>query len=255
MTEDGGPWGREPQEPAPPPRPAAGRLGLWLCLWAALGGFVLALARAFPEAVRTPGDWASVAYSAGLVVLVSAGIFRAGRIAGPRHLRYAAIWAAIIAALALGFAYRSELSGVGRRLQLAFSVGDPVVVGEHELAIPQNEDGTFVVVAKVNGQRVRFMVDTGASETVLGPDDARRIGVDMAGLRYGFEAETANGTGYGAPFVADRFEVGPIALSGFGVIVNRAPMSASLLGMSFLRRLDSYRVEGGQLILRWRDGA
>jgi aspartyl protease family protein len=101
---------------------------------------------------------------------------------------------------------------------------------------------------------VRFIVDTGATGVVLSPDDARRIGVDMAGLRYTEVAETANGIGYGAPLTADRLEVGPIAMSDFKMSVNQAPMSASLLGMSFLRRLESFRVEDHKLVLRWRDG-
>jgi aspartyl protease family protein len=225
---------------------------LWLCLYAALAGIIAALARAFPEAVRTPQDWAQVAYGAGLVVLIAAGVLRSGRFLRPEHLRYAAIWAVVVAVLALGFAYRDELADVGRHLRVAFSAGEPVVSGEHELIIPQSEDGSFVVVGKVNGQRVRFVLDTGASDTVLSPEDARRIGADMASLRYVLQSETANGTGSGAPLVADRLEIGPIAISNFRVVVNRAPMSASLLGMSFLRRLDSFHVEDHKLVLTWR---
>lgn len=250
MTQDNGPWARRPPEPEPTARP---RLVLWLGFCAALGGLILALAHAFPEAVRAPEDWAEVARAAGMVVLVSAGLFRAGRGFRPEHLRYAAIWAVILAVLALGFAYRGELAGVGQHLRLAFSAGDPVATGEHELVVPQDADGGYVLVAKVNGQRVRFVVDTGATETVLSPDDARRIGVDMASLRYVEEAETANGQGYGAPYVAERFEVGSIALSGFKLTVNRAPLSSSLLGMSFLGRLESFQMQDRKLILRWRD--
>jgi aspartyl protease family protein len=228
------------------------RLLLWLGLCAALTAIVLALAHAFPEAVRTPRDWAGVVRAAGMVVLVSAGMFRAGRVFRPQHLKFAAAWAGIIAALALGFAYRSELKGVGQHLQLAFSAGDPVVTTDQELVVPQDEDGSYVLVGRVNGQRVRFVVDTGASDTVLSPDDARRIGVDMEGLRYVVESETANGRGYGAPYVAHRLEVGPLALSEFKLTVNRAPMSASLLGMSFLSRLESFQFADHRLILRWR---
>ena len=246
-----GPWDREP--PTPPPARPPSRLGLWLGLIAALGAIVLALARAFPEAVTTPQDWTQVAYSAGLVVLVSAGLMRSGRVLRPEHLRYAALWAGIIAVLALGFAYRDELEGVPRHLQLAFDTGEGVATADHELVIPQDEDGGFMVVGRVNGQRVRFMVDTGATDTVLSPADARRIGVDVASLRFIREAETANGLGYGAPLVADSMQVGPIGLSRFEMVVNQAPMSHSLLGMSFLGRLDSFQVQGRKLILRWRE--
>ncbi|CAN7604890.1 TIGR02281 family clan AA aspartic protease [Phenylobacterium sp. LjRoot225] len=253
MTHDNGPWARPPAAPAPPAPRVRPRILLWLAFCAALAAIILALARAFPEAVRTPADWAEVARAAGILVLVAAGMFRAGRVLRPQHLKYAAAWAGIIAVLALGFAYRRELSDVGQHLQLAFSAGDPVVTAERELVVPQGEDGGYILVGRVNGQRVRFVVDTGATDTVLSPDDARRIGVDMASLRYVMEAETANGMGSAAPYVAQRLEVGPMALSDFQLTVNRAPMSASLLGMSFLSRLESFHIEDHKLVLRWRE--
>jgi aspartyl protease family protein len=249
MSEEGGPWRRE----APKPPPARGRLAFWLLLLAALGGMVAALARAFPEAVRTPDDWTEVAYAAGVVVLVSTGLFRLGPGGFAQHLRHVATWLAIVAVLALAFAYRDVFSGAGQRLRLAFSAGDPVTTGDHELVIPQDDHGAFVVVGKVNGQRVRFVVDTGATDTVLSPDDARRLGAPVGSLRYADAAETANGVGYSAPYTARRLEVGPIAFDDFRVAINQAPMSSSLLGMSFLRRLRSFEHRDGQLILRWQD--
>ena len=249
MSDKTGPWGRG----APPPPRAPRRARLWLLLIVGLGGLVLALTRAFPEAVRTRGDWADVAYAAGLVVLISAGVFRAGRGRSPERLKHAAIWLAIIAAVALGFAYRDELRGVPQHLRLAFSDGEPVAVGDHQLVIPQDGDGGFEVIGRVNGQRVRFLVDTGSTDTVLSLDDARRLGIDPAGLRFDEEAETANGKGYGAPYRARRLQVGPIALDDFKMSVNQAPMRRSLLGLSFLRRLDSFEVRGRSLILRWRE--
>jgi aspartyl protease family protein len=251
MSNERGPWGSE----APQPPPARSRRGLWLVLFAALGGIVVALARAFPEAVRTRDDWADVAYGVGVVILVSAGVFRIGRGVFAQHLRHAAIWVAIVAVLALGFAYREELAGVPQHLRLAFSAGDPVTTGDHELVIPQDERGAFVVVGKVNGQRVRFMVDTGASDTVLSPDDARRLGVAVDSLRYDDIAETANGVGHGAPYAARSLQVGPIALDNFAMTINQAPMSSSLLGLSFLNHLESFEIRGRKLILKWRDGA
>ncbi|MDB5495217.1 MAG: putative aspartyl protease [Phenylobacterium sp.] len=251
MSNERGPWGSE----APQAPPARGRRGLWLVLFAALGGIVIALARAFPEAVRTPDDWADVAYGVGVVILVSAGIFRARRGAFAQHLRDAAIWVAVVAVLALGFAYREELAGVPQHLRLAFSAGEPVTTADHVLVIPQDEQGAFVVVGKVNGQRVRFMVDTGASDTVLSPDDARRLGVAVDRLRFDDVAETANGVGHGAPYTAQRLEVGPISLETFKMTINQAPMSSSLLGLSFLNHLESFEIRGRKLILKWRDGA
>lgn len=251
MSNMPGPWGSQASDPPPPPAGPRRRLGLWLVLLAALVGVTVALARAFPEALRTGQDWANLSYALVLVVVVSAWLARTRRAALGQHLRHAAIWAAIVAVLALVAAYREELAGVPQHLRLAFSAGDPVATGEHELVIPQDEVGAFVVVGRVNGQRVVFMVDTGASDTVLTPADARRLGVDVDNLKFADSAETANGVGHGSPYVADSLEVGPIRLDDFRMSINQAPMSASLLGMSFLRRLDSFEVRGRKLILRW----
>ena len=255
MTNEGGPWGREAPEPAKAPRlaPDRRRLLLWLLFLAGLGGMVLALARMFPEAMHTANDWSNVAYYAGFLVLLTAGMFRA-RWGGVRlFVSHAAIWVAIAAVVSLGYAYREELAGVPQHLRLAFSTARPVAIGEHQLVIPQDESGGFEVIGKVNGERVRFLVDTGSSDTVLSPADARRLGIDPAALRYVEQAETANGKGYGAPFVARRLEVGPIAFDGFKMDVNQAPMSSSLLGLSFLNRLASFEIRGRSLYLKWRD--
>ncbi|HET6970452.1 MAG TPA: TIGR02281 family clan AA aspartic protease [Phenylobacterium sp.] len=264
--DQGGPWGREEPE-----TPAArrgwrldlpgggggggGRIWLWLAGLAAIGGLVVALVHAFPEAVRTRNDWANVAYFVGLLALLSTRFLRRPGALGVRHLRYAAVWALVVAGLALVVAYRDELAGVPQHLRLAFSNGDPVQTAEHELTVPQDAEGGFVVVGAVNGQRVQFLVDTGASDTVLSPDDARRLGVDVDHLSFDGQAETANGVGRGAAFTAQRLEVGPIALNGFRMAINQAPMSRSLLGLSFLSRLESFEVRDRKLILRWREGA
>jgi len=226
---------------------------MWLGLLAGLGALAFALNRAFPEAIQTGDDKADLVYQIGVVVLVSTALLRGLQGSIGQHLKYVAVWSGIIAVLALGYAYRAELSEVPHRVQMAFNVGTPVQVGERTLVVPQGEDGHYVVDGLVNGQRVRFMVDTGATETVLSPADAQRIGVPVDTLNYGYETETANGKGYSAAYDATRLEIGSIKLEGFRVMVNKAPMSGSLLGMSFLKRLDAFEFRDRQMILKWRE--
>lgn len=257
MSNEGGPWKGDGSRPGPAPAsapaPEPGRPWLWLVLVAALAGIVVALIRAFPEAVRTPDDWTSVAYGVGVVVLVCSGVARVKRHQIGQHLRHAAIWAAIVAVVALVFAYRQDLGAVPRDLRIAFSGGSPVATGEREMIIPQDESGAFVVIAKVNGERVRFLVDTGATDTVLSPEDASRLGLDVEALSYDRAAMTANGLGYGAAYAAERLEVGEIRIDDFPMTVNKAPMGVSLLGMSFLNRLESFEAGRGRLTLKWRE--
>ena len=258
MSDKKSPWEQPaPQSPAAPPptRPSAPRhrLWLWLGLLAAIGVVAFALARAFPEAVRTGDDKAELAFRLGMVVLITAGLLRAARGPISQYLKHAALWTGIVAILALGYAYRAELAEVPQRMKLAFNVGSPVQVAERTLVVPQGEGGHYFVDALLNGQRVRFMVDTGATETVLSPEDARRIGIPVDSLTYAYESETANGKGYGAAYDLTSLEVGAIKLDGFRVMVNKAPMGQSLLGMSFLERLEAFEFRDRQMILKWRE--
>src|SRR5262249_22205546 len=123
MANEHGPWGAPTPEPRRRGRPMAPLF--WFV--AAVAALRPAVARAFPEAVGSQKDWASVAYFAGLLVLVATGVFRAGRGLRREHLGYAAAWMLLAAAVALGYAYREELSGVPQHLRLAFSGGHPVV--------------------------------------------------------------------------------------------------------------------------------
>jgi aspartyl protease family protein len=251
-----GPWDvDEPPAPPLPPRPPPRRGGLWLLLVLGVAGLVAALFKAFPEAVQKPEDWANLAWALGLVVLVGAGLFRLGRGAMARHLRSVAIWLAAIAVLALGYAYRDLVQEAPQRLRLAFGAGYPIQTATHEVVVPQDDRGAFVLNAQVNGQPVRFIVDTGATDTVLSPEAARRLGVDVDRLDFGQSAETANGMGYGAAYTAQKLAVGPIVFDNFPMVINQAPMSSSLLGLTFLNRLDSFEIRDRKLILKWREPA
>jgi aspartyl protease family protein len=251
MPDQRGPWEREPPEARRTiPR---GRFVLWLGLVAAVGLGVWLLAKLVPGGVASGEDWAWIVRDVGLVAVVSTGILTAGRFRWAEKARHAAIWVGIVAVLLLGVAYRGELEGVAQRVRSEFAPAFPVATGAHELVVTQDDGGGFFVIGQVNGQPVRFLIDTGASDTVLSPADARRLGVDVAALHFDHVAETANGPGYGAPFTASTLAVGPIKFANVPMAINQSPMNNSLLGMTFLRRLDSFEVRGSKLFLKWRE--
>jgi aspartyl protease family protein len=212
---------------------------------------VAGLAAAFPDRITTMQD-------AGQLV---GGVLWAGLAAAllletrgaPGRMRHAGLWILIVGALALGYAYRGELGDVAMRVRSELTPGEAVASAPQEMVFSQVEGGHFVVRALVNGQPVEFLADTGASNIVLSPADARRLGAPVESLTYDRLAETANGVGRSARWRADSLAVGALRLDGVDMEVNQAPMSVSLLGMDFFRRLDSFRVEDGRLYLRWRD--
>ena len=102
--------------------------------------------------------------------------------------------------------------------------------------LPKAPDGHFYLSALVNGQRIRFVVDTGASEIVLTQDDARKAGFNPASLSFTDRAMTANGMALTAPVSLQSLEFAGFRDEGVAASVNGGDLDTSLLGMSYLSR-------------------
>lgn len=124
-----------------------------------------------------------------------------------------------------------------------------VVAQSGQIELPRAPDGHYYLTAKVNGEPVRFVVDTGATQIVLSKDDARRAGLNVDELAYLGRAYTANGEVRTAPVRLDRVTIGPIEDSNVRAVVNDGAMEGSLLGMEYLQRFSSVEIGGGKLIL------
>lgn len=123
------------------------------------------------------------------------------------------------------------------------------VVSEDRIELPRAPDGHYYLTAQVNGEPIRFVVDTGASQVVLSQSDAERIGIDTGRLAYLGRAYTANGEVRTAPVRLKTVEVGPVRHEDVRAVVNEGEMSGSLLGMSYLQRFSSIEITGGKLVL------
>ena len=116
------------------------------------------------------------------------------------------------------------------------------------LTLP-SRNGQYWADARVNFAPVDFLVDTGASSVALRLEDALAAGIRERDLRFDVEVETANGRTYAALTRLDTITVGPITLDDVEALVVRDGLSVSLLGMSFLNRLQKFEVGAGQLTL------
>jgi aspartyl protease family protein len=154
---------------------------------------------------------------------------------------------------AVEIARQSDSAPASAPVQASPSEADieQVVAYGEEIVIRAEPSGHFIADADVNGQEMRFLVDTGASIVMLTPDDAELLGFNLYDDDYSQVFQTPNGVLRGAPVILDDVQIGPIALSDVHATVAEAPSAISLLGMSFLRRLDGYEVRDGELVLRW----
>ncbi len=115
--------------------------------------------------------------------------------------------------------------------------------------VPQSRDGHYYLQLDLNGKPVTFTVDTGATNLVLSPSDARRIGIDPDTLAYLDRAQTANGIVRMARITIGEIGLGAIRDRNVAAYVNEAEMEGSLLGMDYLGRFDRIRIADGKLIL------
>lgn len=247
MTHSPNPWNR-PQAG----KPSNMRHWLW---WALIAAGVLAIAalwRMFPGALATAGDQGRFLRLCAMLVLVASAIVYSRRFTMRETLRNIALWCGVVAVLVFGYTFYHQFEDAASDIRSELVPGYPAEVGGNRMVFSENENGDFTAIGKVNGTPVEFVIDTGASDIVLSPADAQRAGIDMAALHFTGIYETANGEGRGAPATLDKLEIGPVKLFAVPVSVNQAPMHASLLGMTFLRRMKSFEMKGRKLTLRWR---
>ena len=225
-------------------------VGFWLLiLLGATVALVFILEQMFPGTLDDPDTRMSIIYRVGWIALIGASVLTFARARPQSALRNAAIWAAIFICLTGLLSFREDAAFIGKRFLGALSPMQGMAHEDGSVSFPAGPDGHFYVQAMINGGRVTFMVDTGATDVVLAPNDARRIGIDPASLVFDQFAETANGTVSGAAIRLDSLVVGSIEMNGLPATVNGADMSESLLGMEFLNRLRGWRVENGVLTL------
>ena len=167
-----------------------------------------------------------------------------------RMITSVAIWAALLIALTGVYAYRFEASDIVGRIAGELFPSEPEVGRGGEVIVNRRLSGEFAIAGRVNGARVTFLFDTGASAVVLTAADARRAGVDAGRLTFDAPVTTANGPAMAAEVRLDQIAVGPIVMRNVAALVARpGALDESLLGMSFLERLKSYTVERDRLIL------
>ncbi|HEY8579371.1 MAG TPA: TIGR02281 family clan AA aspartic protease [Beijerinckiaceae bacterium] len=160
-------------------------------------------------------------------------------------------WAAIFAAVMVGYVYRFEVGMVADRVMDEIAPGRALPSQPGEAVAVRRADGHYAFDGLVNGVKTRLMFDTGASSVVLRAEDAGRIGFDPKDLQYRVTVSTANGRTQAAPVTIDALTIGGITERRVRALVARpGALHENLLGQSFLERLQGYSVERNRLVLR-----
>jgi aspartyl protease family protein len=176
----------------------------------------------------------------------------------------AAGWAAAAVAAVVGVAHFDDIRtivGVSQLGQPSPAVGEP----RRGPAEPPRSHGSmgrvvelrasayghFHTSAEINGRPVKVMVDSGASIVALTHEDANAAGFYVRDGDFTHSVSTANGMARVAPVTIDRVSIGDITVRNVpGAVMEQGKLGTTLLGMSFLNRLQRVDMRGGTLVLQ-----
>jgi aspartyl protease family protein len=192
----------------------------------------------------------SLLYRVGLLILVGSALARMFRDRFGEAIRMALMWVVVALVLAVGYTYRFEMKDTGNRILAELVPGHAAARGR-TVELARTGAGDFHIATQVNGARVPMVLDTGASSVMLTRDAAIAAGLPVEMIKYNVNIETANGRTYAAAATIDRIAVGGIVERAVpALIAQPGTLKTSLLGMSFLSRLQGWEVRGDKVVMR-----
>ncbi len=118
------------------------------------------------------------------------------------------------------------------------------------VVLTANSYGHFQAIAEINGQQAEFMTDTGATYVALSYETAQKLGLTQ-NLRFTGRSTTANGVARVSSVVIAEIRIGDIAVKGVqAVVAEPGRMTQNLLGMSFIKQLSGFELNGSTLTMR-----
>lgn len=232
-------------------------LGFFSVFAIVVAGLLLLVGLIAPEQFQSEDQQSRLVYLLLLLVLIGGGTFSAARANITVAIRQALIWLAIFLLVVLAYSFRAEFAAFGQRVKAELAPSMAIEIDQEDpnaqgisVALRKSADGHFHANARVNNAHVRFLVDTGASSIALTIFDAKRVGIDLDTVTYNIPVNTASGQTFGAYVQLDKVSIGKITLRDVDAIIIKEGLSTSLLGMSFLGRLQKFEASRNQLILK-----
>jgi aspartyl protease family protein len=195
-----------------------------------------------PTATPEWQQLALYAFGAALLILLLQRIPFVGRLV--RFAVSLGLLAFLIFLLLQQAPYQPQLARLASRLGL-----DDQQVAGRELRVRMAPDGHFWAIASVNGVKRRMLIDSGATVTAISARTAEAAGIDTGRGLTPVVLRTANGTATAETGSVRELRVGNIVARNLRIVTSPGLGELDVLGMNFLSRLQSWRVEDGTLIL------
>jgi aspartyl protease family protein len=226
------------------------RLFWFLLLLIGIGLLAIVLRHEQGIAGLETGDFGSLIYKIALLVFIGGSVLALFRHRIAEAFQAAMLWVVVGLVLALGYTYRYDLRDIGDRVMSELVPGRAATRGG-AVEISRGNGGEFQIATQVNGATIPMVLDTGASSVVLTQEAAKAAGLPLDLLNYTTNVDTANGRTRAASVTLDRVTVGSIVERAVpALIAQPGQLKTSLLGMSFLSRLERWEVRGERLVLR-----
>jgi aspartyl protease family protein len=195
-------------------------------------------------------DFASLTWKIVVLVFLGGAVLVFFRENFMQALQAAVFWVVVGLLLVAAYTYRFELKDVGERVLAELVPGRAASRGARTIEIARG-GREFSLSTQVNGAPISMILDTGASSVVLTQEAAKAAGLPLEVLSYNIQVDTANGRTRAAAVTLDRIGIGGIVERSVpALIAQPGQLRTSLLGMSFLNRLESWEVRGDKLIMR-----
>jgi aspartyl protease family protein len=122
--------------------------------------------------------------------------------------------------------------------------------GIRSVVVPRDRHGHFQTEGRIEGQRIKFMVDTGASVVAMNETSAAKIGVRPARGEFNAKVTTANGVIKAARMRLARIQIGDLIVRDVdAMVLPDEALSQNLLGLSFLGKLKRFEYAEGKMVL------
>lgn len=157
-----------------------------------------------------------------------------------------AILSVTVAGIAIGLAWPgARPKAIAPVPELAAALTD----ASRPTVIERQDNGHFFTVADVNGEPIRFVVDTGATTVALTEDDARRAGVQFDPSQFDVVGSGASGAVRGQEVELKDIVLDGKRVGGIHALVLDG-LTISLLGQNYLRHIDSVSISGDTMTLK-----
>ena len=183
-----------------------------------------------------------------LILILPLSALIARRVPFLRVAAMLATWGVLFTVLAVVVAQREKFDPYLGRVTSMLHLSSQEVVGR-EVRIRMSDDGHFYAKVAVGDVTRDMLIDSGATITALSTGTATTMGLRVEKPMFPVLIQTANGQVSAETATIGEMRLGNIVARDLPAVVAPAFGDTDVLGMNFLSKLKSWRVEGRTLIL------